>query len=148
MTLSNSECVTPDHGLFGFVPATACPGRIQICVEGGDVGQILRDKIQGVETGRSERTTTEAQAGPKGPQGVSIPVLTEATRPHRGDCLEGEPEIFEKSINDDPRNIECSATSAGGPSTTPIHSCDITVALPSEGPEELSGKPESSSQKP
>jgi hypothetical protein len=104
MTLSNPECVTPDHGLFGFVPATACPGRIQTCVEGGDVGQVLRDKIQGVETGRSERTITGAQAALKGPQGVSIPVLPEASRPHPGDCLEGDPEIFEKTINDDPRN--------------------------------------------
>jgi hypothetical protein len=175
----------------------------------------LRDKISGVETGRSGRTINEAQAARKRQQGASIPILSGASGPHQEDCPEGEPEmlkilekgrsgrkifveqttpngfqdefprgeqntlrrsdievgegkpvfeiqevmlsihseipegepeILEKTINEDPRNIERSESLARGPLTA-SDLCDITVALPSEGPEEIFGKPKISSPK-
>jgi hypothetical protein len=75
-------------------------------------------------------------------EGKSVFEIQEVMVSIRSEIPEGEPEILEKTINKDPRNIECSVSLAGGPMTA-SDLCDITVDLPSEGPEETSGKPES-----
>jgi hypothetical protein len=90
-----SVYVTPDFGLFGFSPATACPDRIQICVEGGETGWRAGDRIRAIETGRSGKTIIRSQAERKGQKGVSIPSLHRASDPYLGDCPESEPEILE-----------------------------------------------------
>jgi hypothetical protein len=62
-------------------------------------------------------------------EGKSVFEIQEVMLSIRSEIPEGEPEILEKTINEDPRNIECSVSLARGLKKA-SDLCDITVALP------------------